>query len=132
MPHCWSSNSFFRVDIPLCHYFKKEIEDLTIESWTITREVMMVCRISWDHIYYTLFCICITLLSLLPSIETCVIMLNQNHLLESNRHMLEFLHPFLLCKITYWALLDMFLGRILCANLFTKFFNTFIKGKSCT
>ncbi len=132
MPHCWSSNSFFRVDIPLCHYFKKEIEDLTIESWTITREVMMVSKISWNHIYYTLFYTCIALLSLLPAIATSIIMLSQNHFLEWHRHIFEFLHPFLLCKITYWALWDMFLGRILCANLFIKKLNTFIKGKSCT
>ncbi len=30
MTHCWSSNSFSGIDIPLCHYFRKEIEDLTI------------------------------------------------------------------------------------------------------
>jgi len=30
MPHYWFSNSFFKVDIPLCHYFKNEIKDLTI------------------------------------------------------------------------------------------------------
>jgi hypothetical protein len=29
MPHYWSSNSFLKIDIPLCHYFKKEIKDLT-------------------------------------------------------------------------------------------------------
>ncbi len=31
MPHYLSSNSFSGVDIPLRHYFKKEIEDLTIK-----------------------------------------------------------------------------------------------------
>jgi len=30
MLHYWSSNSFSGVDIPLRHYFRKEIEDLTI------------------------------------------------------------------------------------------------------
>jgi hypothetical protein len=30
MPHCWSSNFFFGIDIPLCHYFRKEIKDLII------------------------------------------------------------------------------------------------------
>jgi hypothetical protein len=29
MPYCWFSNSIFKIDIPLCNYFK-EIKDLTI------------------------------------------------------------------------------------------------------
>jgi hypothetical protein len=30
MPNFWSSNSFYGIDILMCHYFKKEIKDLTI------------------------------------------------------------------------------------------------------
>jgi hypothetical protein len=46
-----------------------------------------------DHIYYTLFCMCTTLLHLLPTTATRTIMLSQNHFPEPNLHMLDFLHP---------------------------------------
>jgi hypothetical protein len=32
---------------------------------------------------------------------------NQNYFPEPNRHILTFLHPILLCRITYWASLEM-------------------------
>ncbi len=37
----------------------------------------------------------------------CTIMRSQNHFLEPNRHTLDFLHPILLCTITYEAPLEM-------------------------
>jgi hypothetical protein len=65
-----------------------------------------------DHIYYTLFCRCTAaLLSLLPATTTCGIMQSQNHFPEPNRHKLDFLHPFSLCRITYWAPLEMLLDN---------------------
>jgi hypothetical protein len=54
-----------------------------------------------DYIYYTLFCRCTALLPLVAPTVTCAVMLSQNHFPESNRYMLDFLHPFLLCRITY-------------------------------
>jgi hypothetical protein len=34
-------------------------------------------------------------------------MLGQNHFAEPNRHVLTFLHPTLICRITYSALLEL-------------------------
>ncbi len=44
-----------------------------------------------------------------PFISQCklYIMLCQNQFPELNRHILTFLHPIMLCRITYWALLEM-------------------------
>jgi hypothetical protein len=60
-----------------------------------------------DHIHYTLFCRCRALQRPQPAMATCAIMLSQNHFSESNRHMLRFVHPILLCRITYRAPLEM-------------------------
>jgi hypothetical protein len=49
------------------------------------------------HIYYTLFCRCGALLRLSPATATCAII----------QHRLDFLHPILLCRITYGAPLEM-------------------------
>jgi hypothetical protein len=49
----------------------------------------------------TLFCRCTALLRLVPATVTCTIILSQNHFPESNRYWFDFLHPFLLCRITY-------------------------------
>lgn len=49
------------------------------------------------------------LFRLLPIKATCAIMRSQNHFLEPNRHMLDFIHPILLCGITYRSPLEMFL-----------------------
>jgi hypothetical protein len=38
-----------------------------------------------------------------PATGMTAIMRSQNHFLEPNRQKLDFLHPILLCKITYWA-----------------------------
>jgi hypothetical protein len=38
-----------------------------------------------------------------PATAMSAIMGSQNHFLEPNRQKLDFLHPILLCKITYWA-----------------------------
>jgi len=54
-----------------------------------------------DHIYYTLFWRCTELLCLVPCTVTCTMMLSQNYFPESDRYRLDFLHPFLLCRITY-------------------------------
>jgi hypothetical protein len=40
----------------------------------------------------------------------CAIMLSQNRFAEPNRHVLTFLHPILLCTITYLAPLEMHLN----------------------
>ncbi len=63
-------------------------------------------RNSLDHIYYTPFCRCRALLRHSPAMATCAIMLIQNHFPESNRHMLDFVHPIVLCRITYRAPLE--------------------------
>jgi hypothetical protein len=60
-----------------------------------------------DHIYYTLFCRCTAVLRLLPATATSAIMLSQNHFRGPNWHMLDFLHPILMCRIAYWAPLEM-------------------------
>jgi len=66
-----------------------------------------------DHIYYTLLCKCTPLLlCLLRPRQLVKIMLSQNHFLpESNWHMFDFVHRILLCRITYWAPLEMLLGE---------------------
>jgi hypothetical protein len=56
-----------------------------------------------EHNYYTLFCRCIPMLCHLLATTTCGIMLSQNHFPEPNQHILDFPHPILLCRITYWA-----------------------------
>jgi hypothetical protein len=69
-----------------------------------------------DHIHYTLFCRFRALLRPQPSMATCAIMLSQNHFSESNRHMFDFVHPILLCRITYRAPLE----RVLTYFLISK------------
>jgi hypothetical protein len=59
------------------------------------------------HIYYILFCRCTMLLHLLPNMRTYAIMLSQKHFFELNWHMWDFVHSILLCRIAYWALLEM-------------------------
>jgi len=60
-----------------------------------------------DHIYYTLFCRCTALLHLLSATATHTITWSPNHFPEPNWHILDFLHPILLCRITYRAPLEM-------------------------
>ncbi len=61
-----------------------------------------------DHIYYTLFCRCTALLHLfLSATASHTIMCSQDHFPEPNWHTLDFLHPILLCRITYRAPLEM-------------------------
>jgi hypothetical protein len=60
-----------------------------------------------DHIYYTLSCRCAALLRLSPAMAICAITWSQNHFPEPNWDMLDFLHPVLLCRITYRTLLEM-------------------------
>jgi hypothetical protein len=62
-----------------------------------------------DHIYYTLFCRCTTLLDLSPATANSGILLSQNHFPETTRHIFTFLHPILLPRITYSAPLEMLL-----------------------
>jgi hypothetical protein len=48
------------------------------------------------------------LLRLLPAtVGKCAIMLNQNKFFEPNWHVLTFLHQISLCRVRYWALLEM-------------------------
>ncbi len=49
----------------------------------------------------------VLLLPLSPATTTLAIMQSQNHFPEPNRHTLDFLHPILLCRITYRAPLEM-------------------------
>jgi hypothetical protein len=44
-----------------------------------------------------------------PQQTNCVITPTQNHFLEPNRRNWSFLHPILLCRIAYWAPLEMLL-----------------------
>jgi hypothetical protein len=37
----------------------------------------------------------------------CAKMLHQNHFAEPTQHVLTFLHPILICRITYWALVEL-------------------------
>jgi hypothetical protein len=62
-----------------------------------------------DHIFYTLFCRCTPVLRLSPATATCAIMLSQNYFPESNRHILDFVHEILPCRITFWGPLEMLL-----------------------
>ncbi len=55
----------------------------------------------------------------LLAMATWAIMLNQNYFPESNWHLLDFLNPILLCKITYRAQLEMLLIR---ATTFSSIF----------
>jgi len=64
------------------------------------------------HIYYTLFCRCGALLRLSPATATCAII----------QHRLDFLHPILLCRITYGAPLEMLYAGI--RYLFFLFFSS--------
>jgi hypothetical protein len=59
-----------------------------------------------SHLLHSFFCRCTALLPLVAPTVTCTIMRSQNHFPESNRYMLDFLHPFLLCRITHWAPLE--------------------------
>ncbi len=64
-----------------------------------------------DHIYYTLFWRCTALLRVVRATVTCAMMLSQNHFPESNGYKLDFLHSFVVCRMTtYWAPLEMLLG----------------------
>ncbi len=54
-----------------------------------------------DHIYYTLFCRCTALVQLLLAMANCSIMQSQNQFPEPNQHILTFLHPILLCRVTH-------------------------------
>jgi hypothetical protein len=59
-----------------------------------------------DHIYDTLFCSrCRGLLYLSPATASKLYNCAPP---KPNRHILTFLHPILLCRITYWAPLEMF------------------------
>jgi hypothetical protein len=60
-----------------------------------------------DHIYNIFFHKCTMLLCLLLVTRTCAIIQSQNHFLEPNWHMLDFIHPILLCGITYQSPLEM-------------------------
>jgi hypothetical protein len=51
------------------------------------------------------------ILRLLPVMASCAIMLIENNFPEPNWHILSFLHPILLRRITYWAPLEMLLER---------------------
>jgi hypothetical protein len=37
----------------------------------------------------------------LPASENCAKMLGQNHFAEPNQHVLSFVHPILICRVTY-------------------------------
>jgi hypothetical protein len=53
-------------------------------------------------IFITLFSgRCSTLLCLLPASAKCARMLGQIHFAEPNWHVLTFLHPILICRVTY-------------------------------
>jgi hypothetical protein len=82
-----------------------------------------------DHIYYTLFCRCS------PAMATRAIMRSQNHFSEPNQHRLNYLHPILLCRITYQALLGMLLARSkVTVKIFKKKgsnFTSFLEKKLC-
>jgi len=45
----------------------------------------------------------------LPATASWATMLSQNQFPQLNRHMLNFLYPFVLCRITYWPPLEMLL-----------------------
>jgi hypothetical protein len=51
-----------------------------------------------SYLLHSFFCMCIALLTFLWTTATCAIMMSQNYFPESNRHMLEFLHPILVCR----------------------------------
>ncbi len=74
-----------------------------------------------DHIYYTLFCRCTTLLCLLPgiaSVQLCwakTVFLSQTGVFS-----LFFIHLIGPCRITYWAPLEMLLGEWGCEDRATQ------------
>jgi hypothetical protein len=49
-------------------------------------------------------------------------MRSQNHYPEPNQHWLEFLHPILLCRITYGAPLEMLYAGVSYLHFFFLFF----------
>jgi hypothetical protein len=54
--------------------------------------------------FFCLDCLFIIIFSSLTlSISLCAKMLDQNHFAEPNQHVLTFLHPILMCKVTYWV-----------------------------
>ncbi len=57
-----------------------------------------------DHIYYTLLWLVLDLTVPFSSHNKLCKTLGQYHFVEPNRHVLAFLHPILICRITYWAL----------------------------
>jgi hypothetical protein len=63
-----------------------------------------------DHIYYSLFCRCTALLRLSPVTPNCAIMLSPIQFPEPNRRISTFFHRILLCRITYWAPLEILLS----------------------
>jgi len=53
-------------------------------------------------IFITLFsCTCTALMCLLPASANCAKLLGNNHFAEPNWHVLAFLHPILLCRVTH-------------------------------
>ncbi len=67
---------------------------------------------------------CTTLLCLLPIVTNCVIMLNHNHFLESNWHILTFLHSILLWQIAYKTYFKFYsLSEITSVNQYMNIFH---------
>ncbi len=75
--------------------------------WWVNQKYWAAVRSYLLHSF--LFCRCAALLRLVPATVPSAIMLRQNQFPESNRYRFDFFHPFLLCRITYWALLEMLL-----------------------
>jgi hypothetical protein len=63
-----------------------------------------------DHFNYTFFCRCTALLCRLPATAAV------HNYAEPNWHTLDFLHPILLCRITYRAPLEMLLSLLAVEN----------------
>jgi hypothetical protein len=81
--------------------------------WWANQKHWAAVRSYFTTLFLALSCRCTALLSLLPDTATWAIMLSQSHFPESNRHMLDFLHIFLLWRITYWPPLEMLLHPFL-------------------
>jgi hypothetical protein len=64
-----------------------------------------------DHIYYTLFSCRRTAFT--SHEQRAQLRRSENQFPELNRHMLDFLHPIVLCRITHRALLEMlYVGKV--------------------
>jgi hypothetical protein len=61
-------------------------------------------RSSSQIIFITLFsCMCTALMCILPASANCAKLVGNNHFAEPNWHVLTFLHPILMCRVTRWA-----------------------------